>query len=225
MIDRQDLAELILEQSDAPLIVQRVQDRLHEETLKRERFYETIAEDDKAEFVNGEIIYHSPVMKRHNDATRLLLVLLDVYSRVHDLGGYVGIEKILTKFTRNDYEPDLCFFRQEKARHFQPHQLIFPVPDFIVEVLSKSSQKNIEHDTKTKFNDYEQHGVEEYWIVDPDEETIEQYVLENGVYRLVLKSGEGTIRSHVVEGFAIPIRAVFDPPANMEVLQSILQNA
>lgn len=221
MIDQNDLADAILQHTDAALIVQRVQDRQREEQRKREEFYETIGEDDKAEFVNGEVIYQPPVMKEHNDATKLLFKLLDTFVALNKIG-YVGIEKILTKFTRNDYEPDLCYFGPEKARDFKKGQLIFPVPDFVVEVLSKSSQKVIFHDTKIKFNDYEQHGVSEYWMVDPEEETIEQYVLENGRYRLVLKSGEGTISSRAVQGFAIPVRAVFDEAANLEALRKLL---
>ena len=222
MFDNRDLVEVILEHSDAVLIVQQVQNKLNNEQRLREEFYEIIGEDDKAEFVNGEIIYHSPVMKRHNDATKQLLKLLDIFTAMLKLG-YVGVEKILTKFTRNDYEPDLCFFRPEKAKDFKPGQLIFPVPDFVVEVLSKSSLKVIEHDTVTKFADYQKHGVAEYWIVDPEEETVEQYVLENGKYHLLLKSGEGTIRSRVVEGFAIPIRAIFDEAENLAALREMLK--
>jgi Uma2 family endonuclease len=76
----------------------------------------------------------------------------------------------------------------------------------------------------TKFEDYERHGVREYWIVDPDDETVEQYVLESGRYRLLLKSGEGHIRSHAVEGFVIPIRAIFDEAANLEALREMLKD-
>jgi Uma2 family endonuclease len=222
MIDRRNLVDEIMEHSDAVLIVQQVQNMLRSEQERREEYYEIIGEDDKAEFVNGEIIYHSPVMKRHNDASKQLLKVLDVFASIQRLG-YVGIEKILTKFTRNDYEPDICFFLNEKAKDFKPGQLIFPVPDFIVEVLSKSSRKAIEHDTVTKFEDYQKHGVGEYWIVDPDEETVEQYVLEDGKFRLVMKSGEGTIRSHVVRGFSIPIRAIFDEATNLAALREILK--
>ncbi len=222
MIDSRNLVDETMEHSDAVLIVQQVQDMLRSEQERREEFYEIIGEDDKAEFVNGEIIYHSPVMKRHNDASGLLYTLMRPFIHVSQ-NGYVGIEKILTKFTRNDYKPDICFFLNEKAKDFKPGQLIFPVPDFIVEVLSKSSRKAIEHDTVTKFEDYQKHGVGEYWIVDPDEETVEQYVLEDGKYRLVMKSGEGTIRSHVIQGFSIPIRAIFDETVNLAALREILK--
>jgi Uma2 family endonuclease len=222
MFQEKDLVQEILTHSDAALIVQEVQQRLNDEQRRRQEFYDLIDEDVKAEFVNGEIIYHSPVVKEHNDATGGIYGLLRYFNAIFKLG-YVGVEKILTKFTRNDYEPDVCFFKQEKAKDFRQGQLVFPVPDLVVEVLSKSSEKMIRHDRKTKYDDYEKHGVTEYWIVDPEERTVEQYILENGKYRLVLKSGEGTIRSFVVEGFAIPILAIFDEDANLKALQQMMK--
>ncbi len=53
-------------------------------------------------------------------------------------------------------------------------------PDFVVEILSpKTSAK----DRGTKFDLYEQHGVNEYWIVDPDEQFIEVYIRQDGFLR------------------------------------------
>lgn len=221
MFDDKNLVDTILESSGAALIVQQVQEKLNEEQRRRQEFYEMIDEDSKAEFVNGEILYHSPVMKMHNDATKYLLNLLMNYVDEHDLG-FVGVEKILTQFTRNDYEPDICFFGNDKAVHFKPNQLFFPVPDFVAEVLSKSSQKMIDHDRKTKYEDYEQHGVLEYWIIDPEEKTVEQYLLENGKYKLILKASQGTVSSFAVEGFVIPIPAIFSKEENKKTLRQIL---
>ena len=140
VFDKTDLVAVILEQSDAVLIVEQVQQKLKSEQQKRQAFYDLIDEDSKAEFVNGAIVYHSPVAKKHNDATKQLLRLLDVFTVIFKLG-YVGVEKILPKFTRNDYEPDICFFDQEKAKGFQPGQVIFPVPDLAVEVLSGAARR------------------------------------------------------------------------------------
>ncbi|MDZ4672699.1 MAG: Uma2 family endonuclease [Phototrophicales bacterium] len=53
-------------------------------------------------------------------------------------------------------------------------------PDFVVEILSpKTSAK----DRGTKFDLYEQHGVGEYWIVDPEEQFIEVYIRQDGFLR------------------------------------------
>ena len=74
-----------------------------------------------------------------------------------------------------------------------------------------------------KFDDYAAHGVQEYWIVDPDEETIEQYLRSSdGTYNLKLKSASGDIASTVIQGFVIPIRAIFDADANMAALTKLM---
>ena len=32
--------------------------------------------------------------------------------------------------TRNDYEPDICFFKKEKSDDFVENQTLFPAPDY-----------------------------------------------------------------------------------------------
>ena len=59
---------------------------------------------------------------------------------------------------------------------------VFGAPDLAVEVLSPSTAKN---DKGHKKDVYEKHGVREYWIVNPVDRSVEQYVLENG--RFVLR--------------------------------------
>jgi Uma2 family endonuclease len=199
--------------------------KLAEEKLRREKFYNratnrSIDESMKVEFINGEIIVHSPVMKRHNEANGLLYKILDTHVRKNKLG-FVGIEKIMVVFTRNDYEPNLVFFNNDKAEVFTSTQTHFPVPDFVVEVLSKGTKK---HDRGIKYDDYETHKVQEYWIIDPDNEIVEQYILQDDMYELVYKSSQGMIKSVVVKGFEIPIRAIFDADINFEVLQKMIQS-
>ena len=172
----------------------------------------------KVEFINGDMVVHSPVKKEHTDATGFLYQILNVFVRVFQLG-YVGYEKVLSAFTRNDYEPDVVFFGPDKADHFKKGQWKYPPPDFVVEVLSEGTEHR---DRGIKFQDYEAHGVAEYWIIDPEDESVEQYFLQNGRFKLHLKAAQGRIQSRAVPGFAIDIRAIFDEKANLEALQQIL---
>jgi Uma2 family endonuclease len=217
-----ELLEIALHQPDAYLFVAKLQSALEAEREKRLHFYETIDENKKMEFINGEIVFQSPVMMRHNKSSGLLYTLASTFVQKHELG-FVGIEKILVSLTRNDYEPDVCYFAADKAREFTPKQMRFPAPDWVVEVLSASTRKT---NRTTKFQDYAAHGVREYWIIDPDDETVEQYHLvdagANLRYELLLKSGDGTIRSVVLTGFAIPVRAMFDASEHLRALQAML---
>ena len=126
----------------------------------------------------------------------------------------------MISLTRNDYEPDLCFFRKETAQAFTPDQMLFPAPDFIAEILSPSTAAR---DRGIKFEDYAAHGVGEYWLLDPETEVVEQYVLEGGRYALRLKSGSGEIESTMIDGFLIPVRALFDDVAHLREVQRIVQ--
>ena len=203
---------------DAVLFAQKLDSALKAEQHKRRHFYEIVEENKKMEFINGEIIFHSSVKLQHNNATSLLCVLLKTFVAKYQLG-FVGVEKILISLTRNDYEPDLCFFGKDKSKNFKKKQMQFPAPDFIVEVLSDSTEK---YDRETKFQDYAAHGVQEYWIVDADKETVEQYFLQNETYELLLKSNSGDINSVVLTAFKIPIQAIFDEQVNLRTLANLI---
>ena len=210
--------ETILEMPNAVLLVEQVKTKLEDERKRRRHFYEIVEENKKMEFINGDIVFHSPVKLQHNRATGLTYKLLETFVAKHKLG-FVGIEKIMVSLTRNDYEPDVCFFGNEKAKDFTDKQMKFPAPDFVVEVLSKSTAKA---DRETKFQDYAAHGVGEYWIIDAEKETVEQYFLHDEQYELLVKAKDGAIESVVLPEFKIPVRAIFDEAENFKALANLI---
>lgn len=212
--------KLLLDSPRLPFIARRIDAVLADEKRRRREFYAQIDENDKAEFINGEVIMHSPVRLRHNSASGNLYRLLSSYVAMRRLG-YVGFEKIMVSLTRNDYEPDICYFGPAKAAAFTPDQMRFPAPDLVVEVISESTEHN---DRAVTFDDYAAHSVQEYWIIDPDADTLEQYHLAEGEdsYRMVIKAMTGQVRSFAIPGFEIPVRAVFDPEINQAALQALL---
>ncbi|MEW6403922.1 MAG: Uma2 family endonuclease, partial [Chloroflexota bacterium] len=117
-----------------PQVVEEFRAVLLAEEEKRQRFYDEISEQCKAEFINGEVFVHTPVKLRHSIASDNLFSLLQAYVR-RENSGEVRHEKILVTLTRNDYEPDICYFGLEKSREFTPDQAKFPAPDLVVEVL------------------------------------------------------------------------------------------
>ena len=210
-----------------PLVVSQLEAALEAERQARQRFYDQVTEFQKAEFINGEIIMQSPARLQHTLARKHLSMLFSAYVQKHHLG-LVGDEKMLVALARNDYEPDICFFAPEKASAFSPDQMKFPAPDLIVEVLSPTTES---FDRGVKFEDYALHGVREYWLVDPEHQTVEQYLLpsegnpdreEFSAYQLAIKARSGILQSEVIGGFEIPVRAIFDPAENLVVLQDIL---
>ena len=212
-----DLAPL-LNSPCLPDIVATLSDRLRTETIARTRFRDEMTDDQKVEFIDGEVVMHSPARNRHLRAKYNVATLLGTHVRVNSLGE-VRDEKCLCVFPRNDYEPDVVFFGPAKSATFEPETLLFPVPDLVIEVLSDTTEVR---DRGVKFDDYEAHGVGEYWIVDAEAETVEQYAIEGDRFQLLLKSGSGEIASRVVSNFRIPIRAMFDDRDNIEALRRLL---
>jgi Uma2 family endonuclease len=194
--------------------------QIAQERQRRAKFYEEMTPEQKIEFIDGEVVLHSPAKNRHLNASKYLSRALSTFVSVRGLG-VVHVEKCLCVFPRNDYEPDIVYFSPENAASLTPDTLQFPVPDFVVEVLSESTEAR---DRGVKFEDYAAHGVGEYWIVDAAAESVEQYVLRGGEggYELRTKSTTGTLTSVVVTGFSIPVRAIFDESANLDALRGWL---
>lgn len=80
-------------------------------------------------------------------------------------------------------------------------------PDLFVEVYSPSSRL---YDRVIKHMAYEQAGVPEYWLVDPEQKCIELFVLEYGKYRsLGILSGDQVLPSRIVPQLTIPVAGFF----------------
>ena len=216
-----NLVEEILKKPMARLLVEEAVKLLNEETQQRNTFRNWVDESIKAEFINGEVVLHSPAKNKHLSACGNLFMLLNAHATNQKLG-VVRVEKAMVSLTRNDYEPDICFFGNEKAQHFTPEQLLFPAPDLIVEILSKKTAKR---DRGIKFEDYAAHGVAEYWIIDPTKEIVEQYALIGGLkeyFPIATARYDDDLASRAVVGFDIPVAAIFDESANIETLKTLL---
>lgn len=189
-----------------PAYVRQLSDYLKVEQEKREAFYRTVRDDEKAEFINGEIICHSPAKEKYNLIVQNLSFLFLQFVRTTK-AGIVRSEKALVRLPRNDFEPDICFFRKEVADTFTGETMFYPVPDFVVEVLSESTEKR---DRGIKMEDYALNGVQEYWLVSPDRQEVEQYILKGDVFHLKEKIAHGTVCCVVLSGLDIPVQAIFE---------------
>lgn len=104
------------------------------------------------------------------------------------------------------YQPDLLFVSVENQARIGAGEVQGP-PDLVVEILSESSKWI---DRQEKFVNYALFGVRECWLVDPDAELIEVYVLRNDQYHLVGRYGrEEKVQSEVLAGLEFPAASVF----------------
>lgn len=77
-------------------------------------------------------------------------------------------------------QPDLVIVLNENVRKITPTK-IKVAPNLVVEILSPSTTE-LDHTLKKEL--YERFGVQEYWIVDPFEQSVAQWVLTAGKYSL-----------------------------------------
>jgi Uma2 family endonuclease len=84
-------------------------------------------------------------------------------------------------------------------------------PDLVIEIISPI---NPERDTKDKFEIYQQNGVREYWILNPDDENVTVFVLnDKSKFQFVgMYAGDGRIPVNIFNGdLQIDLTEVFVP--------------
>ena len=72
-------------------------------------------------------------------------------------------------------------------------------PDLVIEIVSAGNSKR---DIKDKFDIYQEHGVREYWIVNPNDENVNVFVLdENGKFQFTgMYAGDDQIPVNIFNG-------------------------
>jgi Uma2 family endonuclease len=100
--------------------------------------------------------------------------------------------------------PDLVFVLAHR-RHILGRQKIEGVPDLIIEILSPSTSRMDEGEKRAL---YARVGVPEYWLVDPERETVRAFALGDGAYAPIPANG-GVTRSRVLPDFAVDAAALF----------------
>jgi len=167
-----------------------------------EEFLAWNSEATMAEWVDGEVIVMSPVSTRHQIISGFLFTILNLFVEKHGLGIMLSAPVVIRlPNKRRGREPDLFFVAKDRAQLIKKNYLD-GAADIVVEIISPES---IERDRVEKFAEYEAAGVREYWLIDPDREQAEFYVLaaENR-YRLQ-DAPEGVYHSRVIEGFSLRV--------------------
>jgi len=158
------------------------------------------------EVLRGELYMNAAPRPRHQETLLNLSVMLVNHVRAHDLGRvYAAPIDVILGTLATPVQPDLLFIAKHRLAIVE-EKVLRGAPDFIAEVLSPSTERE---DRGLKREIYEQAGVSEYWIVDPDARSIESLALEGGVYRRVARAGLGEIVSSVViPGFSVAVSDV-----------------
>lgn len=99
-------------------------------------------------------------------------------------------------------EPDLLFVSSGRSSIITEKNVQGP-PDLVVEILSETTRKT---DEVIKRKLYEGHGVSEYWVVDPELETIKVYRMKDQGY---LRAAELSL-APLLPGLQISLTEIFE---------------
>ena len=154
------------------------------------------------ELWNGEIVMSPAPHPRHQE------IVLNFAQRLKEFvtGGKLGrvyispVDVVLTQ--RRVVQPDVLFIAKHRLEIVKDR--VDGVPDLAMEVISETSWQRDRIEKKAL---YEQFGLPEYWIVDPDSETIEVFALSKGVYQLHSRAvGAQMAKSKLLAGFSLTFK-------------------
>lgn len=158
-----------------------------------------------ADLIDGEKFMHSPVNLAHADLLNFVDRLLGGYIEVRKLGRLYREVVAVKLGTRNVFLPDLSFVPASRVPELKETHVPF-APALVVEALSP---RTADRDVGPKFAAYEEHGVEEYWVLDPQTLDHRFYRREDEILTAFAEE-EDVIGSRAVEGFRLR-RSWLDP--------------
>jgi len=149
------------------------------------------------ELWDGEIVMSAAPRPTHQRIVLRIAEAIDRYVRAQKTGE-VLISPIDVVFSgRKAVQPDVVYISAAKAS-IVGETCIRGAPDLLVEVISEGTWRRDRVDKKAL---YEQFGVTEYWIIDPDSRLIEVFVLSEGTYRQHARGvGAERVTSRLLEG-------------------------
>jgi Uma2 family endonuclease len=185
-----------------------------------DRFYDLVDEKTKADLLDGLIIRDSPAIPKHAFTVTWTTLLIGNYNLKFNLGAVLTATATVRLSLYNAPEPDIFFIAKNRMGIIRDKYVDGP-PDLCVEVVSKSSRK---YDRGRKFVLYAEHGVKEYWLIDPLKNRAEFYENKGGEFVPIAPDELGRIHSRVLHGLWVkPEWFLADPLPNvLEVLDEIL---
>jgi Uma2 family endonuclease len=183
--------------------------------LTSEEFLEWLEPGVFADLIGGEIFMHSPVNLRHARLMNFMDRLLGTYIEHEDLGELHRESVAVRLSVREMFMPDLLFFTKAQAARLAATHSPF-APTFVLEALSPATALN---DTGRKFAAYELHGVQEYWILDPEKLEHHFFRREGDMF------GEFAVDAEVIESTSIRgfwVKRSWLNPAKLPAVSSCL---
>ena len=165
-------------------------------------------DEDRRELIDGHLLEVDVPTRTHEEIVALLIYFLGAWARERKAGRVLASGYKVRISARRGVMPDVQFYRTENNPPPSEHQaLTRGRPDLAVEVVSPSGRR---YDRVVKLAYYASIGVPEYWIVDPEAQTLERLVLGDASYVIAdALSGDDVFRPASFEGLQVPLRELW----------------
>ncbi len=178
-------------------------------TGKRKSTYEDYLktpEDKRYELIEGELIMTLSPVPQHQRISRRIEFMIEKFVTEKSLGEILDAPCDVYLDSENVIQPDILFISKERL-NIIGEKNIQGAPDLVIEILSESSAYR---DLVKKKKIYASFGVKEYWIVDPEEKTVEIYLLEGSAFTLSKRFDKNDVLSSpLLTGLEIDLAQVF----------------
>ncbi|MCU6710240.1 Uma2 family endonuclease [Paenibacillus sp. J5C_2022] len=181
-------------------------DKIREQPVTYEMYAELPDDGQRYEIFDGVLELMSPgPSPRHQDVSRELEFILMQSCRADYLIYHAPIDVILSD--SNVVQPDVLLIHRSRL-HIVTRRGIEGAPDLVVEIVSPGSRSR---DRITKLGLYARHGIPEYWVIDSDSLTLEQYkLIDGGQYELInLFEGDDRVYSDKLPYVSFSVSEIF----------------
>ncbi|RJQ24722.1 MAG: Uma2 family endonuclease [Peptococcaceae bacterium] len=168
--------------------------------------YALLPEGAPYQLIGGKLVMTPAPTTYHQIISMRLEVKLANFVAEKDLGIILYAPVDVYFEEKETYQPDIVFIARDRLHIIEPAK-IKGAPDLVVEILSPSTGY---YDLKKKARTYARHGVKEYWVVDPEDKSIEVYMGEEGKFVLNQRvEEEGKIESIIIDGLEMETKEIF----------------
>ncbi|HLE86109.1 MAG TPA: Uma2 family endonuclease [Candidatus Brocadiaceae bacterium] len=168
--------------------------------------YLKTSDDKQYELIDGELLMTPSPLPNHQRISRKLEFILEKFVTEINLGEIFDAPCDVYLDDENVIQPDILFISLDRLAIIGEKN-IQGAPDLAVEIISENSAYK---DMVQKKRLYARFGVKEYWVVIPDCEEIEIYILKDNTYRLYKSYNKSdNLESPLLKGLNIALKDIF----------------
>ena len=169
--------------------------------------YRTAPPDTRHELLDGDLLMVPAPNLKHQRVQRRLGQRLSQFIDERELGEFFFAPCDVVLSDTDVVQPDLLFVSRERQHLLSGGENVRGAPDLVVEILSPATA---DRDRGYKRALYGNHGVAEYWLIDPTAETIAIHRQRAGTLALMHTLGrDETLRSPLFGGLELRLDDVF----------------